>query len=106
MPKSHLPARQFTFYQYALPLTLPQCRHVRIGGEVIYPTHTVRIPKRALLGQFIKDLGCLIWRLATDAPPRRVPSAQECSFCEITGADCPDRVDAGLEPTGGNTDDF
>ena len=30
-------------YQYAL--ALPQYRDVRIGGEVIYPTHTVRIPR-------------------------------------------------------------
>ena len=32
-------------YQYALPLALPQYRNARIGGEVIYPTHTVRGPE-------------------------------------------------------------
>ena len=38
-------------------------------------------------------------------PPRPVPSAQECRFCDISAADCPERVD---EPTlhQGETLDF
>lgn len=36
---------QVIIYQYALPLALPQYRNVRIGGKVIYPTHTVRVPR-------------------------------------------------------------
>ncbi len=89
-----------------LPLALPQYRDVRIGGEVIYPTHTVRVPRGALLKQFIEDLGALIRRLASDVPPQRVPSAQECRYCDITTDDCPERVDESPEPEGGTTDDF
>ena len=97
---------QVMIYQYALPLALPQYRNVRIGGEVIYPTHTVRVPRGALPSQFIEELGSLIRRLAADTPPRRVPSAQECSFCEISASDCPEHVDVALEPPGGTTDYF
>ena len=60
---------QFMIYQYALPLALPQYRNVRIGGEVVYPNHTARIPRGALPGQFIDDLASLIRRLAADTPP-------------------------------------
>ncbi len=81
---------QVMIYQYALPLALPQYRNVRFGGEVIYPTHTVRIPRGALPNQFNEDLGRLIRRLAADTPPRRVPSGPECRFCDISTADCPE----------------
>ena len=93
-------------YQYALPRALPQYRNVRIGGEVICPTHTVRIPRGALPNQFIEDLGSLIRRLAADTPPQRTPSYAECRFCEITAADCPERADQAYEPEGATTDDF
>ncbi len=93
-------------YQYALPLALPQYRDVRIGGEVIYPTHTVRVPRGALPNQFIEDLGALIRRLAAGSPPQRVPSAQECRFCDITAGDCPDRVEANRDTPEGTTADF
>ena len=97
---------QVMIYQYALPLALPQYRNVRIGGEVIYPTHTVRVPRGALSGQFIEELGALIRRLAADAPPRRVPSAQECRYCELTAEDCPARVEEAGPAAVGSTDDF
>ena len=76
-------------YQYALPLALPQYRNVRIGGEVIYPTHTVRVPRGALPGRFIEGLASLIRRLAANTPSWRLTSAQECSFCEITALGLP-----------------
>ena len=94
---------QVMIYQYALPLTLPQYRNFRIGGEVVYPTHTVETPRGALPGQFIKDLGSLIRRLAADTPPSRVPSPIECRFCEITAADCPEHLHEASKPEVGVT---
>ena len=97
---------QVMIYQSALPLAFSQYRNVRIGGEVIYPTHTVRIPRGALLGQFIEELASLIRWLAVDTPPRRVPSAQECRYCDVTSEDCPQRMEDGFESEDGTTDDF
>ena len=97
---------QVMIYQYALPLAIPRYRNVRIGGELIYPTHTVRTPRGALPGQFIEDLGSLIRRLAADAQPQRTPSFAECRFCDITDADCPERVEEARPAEGGSTDDF
>ena len=56
--------------------------------------------------QFVQNLGALIRRLSADKPARRVPSPQECRFCDITAADCPERVDEGSEPKGETTADF
>ena len=97
---------QVMIYQYALPLALPQYSNVRIGGEVIYPTHTVRIPRGALPNQFIENLGALIRRLAAGTPAKRVPTPQECRFCDISTADCPERVDDAYEPEEATTKDF
>ena len=96
---------QIMIYQYALPLALPQYRIVRASGEVTYPTHTVQVPPDAVSGQFVKDLGALIRRLAADSPPGRVPSGPECRFCDISAMDCPERMYDGPGPEG-TTDDF
>ena len=35
---------------------------------------------------------------------RKVPSAQECRFCDITAADCPDRIDGEIREEGITSD--
>ena len=99
-------AVQIMIYQYAIPRALPQYRLARLAGEVVYPTHTVRVPRGALPNQFIHNLGSLIRRLAADQPPARIPARQECRFCDITAADCPDRVDDDLNLEHASTTDF
>ena len=77
-----------------------------LSGQVTYGDHTVRIPAEAVDEQFIQNLGTLIRRLAAETPPARVPSRQECRFCDISAADCPERIDGGSEPQSGTTSDF
>ena len=38
-------------YQYAIPRALPQYRLTSLAGEVVYPTHTARVPRGALPDQ-------------------------------------------------------
>ncbi len=97
---------QIKIYQWALHKALPQYRLARLAGEVVYPTHTVRVPRGALPAQFTRNVGSLISRLAADQPPDRIPSGQECLFCDITAADCPERVDHDLDLEHASTDDF
>ena len=97
---------QVMIYLYAIPRALEQYRTLKLRGQVTYDDHTVRIPAEAVEDQFIWNLGTLIRRLAADKPPVRVPSRQECRFCDISAADCPERVDEGSEPEGRTTGDF
>ena len=99
-------AVQVMIYIYALPRALPQYRDAKLAGEVVYPTHTVRVPRGSLNTQFTTDLVSLIRRLASETPPRRVPSLQECGFCDITAGDCADRVDGDPTPHQETTLDF
>ena len=91
---------------YAVPRALEQYRTLKMRGQVTYRNHTVRIPPEAVDDRFIQNLGALIRRLAADQPAQRVPSAQECRFCDIGAADCPQRIEEGSEPAGGTTTDF
>ena len=48
----------------------------------------------------------MIRRLADERPAKKAPSLQECRFCDISVADCPERIDAATEPEGATTTDF
>ena len=97
---------QVMIYLYAIPRVLERYRTLKLRGQATYLDHTVRIPAEVVDDQFIQSLGTLIRRLAADKPPTRVPSRQECRFCDISAADCPERVDEGSEPEGRTTSDF
>ena len=96
---------QVLTYMYAVPRAIPEYKGMEFRGHVIYPDGNVQIPVSGLDQRFIDRLGSLIRRLADETPARRVPSAPECRFCDITAADCSERVeDEVLEE--GVTSDF
>ena len=64
-----------------------------------YTDHAVEIPPEAVDQEFVRSLSALVQRLGRDSPARRVPSAGECRFCDITRADCPERMEG--EPQAG-----
>ena len=89
-------AAQVKIYQYAVPKALAQFRGTEFQGHMVYADgKQVSVPVSGVDREFTERLGALIRRLAADTPARRVPSAQECRFCDITGADCPDRIEGG-----------
>ena len=98
-------AIQVMIYMYALPRALERYRGLALSGQVAYPDHVVDIPAAAVDEGFIRNLGSLIRRLAAETSARRVPSPMECRFCEITKADCPDRLEE-VPAQEGVTDDF
>ena len=99
-------AVQGMIYQYAVPLALAQYQGIHFSGQLAYPDSSVSIPALETDSEFVRNLGALIRRLANDAPARRVPSLAECRFCDITSADCPERVEEQPQPELATTDDF
>ena len=96
---------QTMLYMYAVPRALRQYRGVTFNGKIVYVDHEIDIPASAVDEKFVDNLSQLILRLASAAPARKVPSAMECGYCNITSADCPERaVDNRLEE--GATEDF
>ena len=101
-PSHHV---QVMLYMYAVPRALHQYRGVTFEGKVIYPDHQDHIPSTAVDDTFINNFSNLIQRLASPNPARKVPSGMECKFCNITVADCPDRIEA-TDINIGDTEDF
>ena len=95
---------QVLTYMYAVPRAWELYRGMNTKGHVIYPDSNVRIPASGVDGKFVERLGLLIRRIADENPARRVPSASECKFCDITIADCPDRIDDEIREDGVTTD--
>ena len=104
-PSPHHSA-QVLIYQYAIPRALPEYRGVEFRGQVIYPDGNVQIPASGVDGKFIDRLGALVRRLAPETPARKVLSGAECRWCDITAADCPERVEREAKGHEGMTEDF
>ena len=75
---------QVMTYMYAMPKALPEYRHFKFAGEIVYNNRTECVPQGGIDQDFVQNLGSLIRRIAAPEPPVRVPSAQECRFCDIT----------------------
>ena len=96
---------QVMLYMYAIPRSLGQHKGVSFEGKVVYDDPEVDIPASAVDSKFISNVTDLILRLASESPARKIPSARECQYCNITLKDCPERVN-GDPPTEGVTSDF
>jgi hypothetical protein len=103
----HSPAHhiQVMVYMYAAPRVLRQFKGIEFDGQVIYKDKKIDIPASAIDQKFIENLSNLIKRLSSPHPPHKVANPVECGFCEITKADCPERV-AGEETQQATTADF
>ena len=92
-------------YMYAVPRALRQYGGVEFDGKIVYEDNEIVIPASAVDETFITNLGQLIRRVASSTPARKVPSAMECGFCNITKAECAERA-AGDVIEEGETSDF
>ena len=99
-------AVQVMIYQYAVPLALNHYRGRTVTGQVAYHDHSVDVPALTNDDPFVDKLTALIRRVAAAKPAVLAPSPAECRFCDITDADCPDRVDEASQPEEGTTVDF
>jgi CRISPR/Cas system-associated exonuclease Cas4 (RecB family) len=88
---------QVMIYMWAVPRALPRYQGLRFDGLVVYPDHEVQIPAESVDAAFVGNLAGLIKRVSSDAPARRVPSPDECKFCDLTAKDCTERAVAVAE---------
>lgn len=94
-------AVQVMLYMWAFPLARREYAEMPVAGRVVYDDHAVDIPSSEISPTFIDRVADLIKQLADrNQPPPRIPSASECAFCEITAADCPDRIEEDASEDG------
>ena len=92
-------------YMYAVPRGLRQHKGIAFDGKLVYADHETPVPSESVDEDFVNSLGRLVARVGAKTPARKVPSPDECRFCNITKKDCPERDAEGSVETG-VTDDF
>ena len=90
---------QVMIHMYALPRAVERLRDMSLRGELVYWQGQVDIPPDSLDREFIENLHSQAQRLTDGQPLARIPSTGECWTCDITVADCPERMeDDGTRP--------
>ena len=84
---------QVMLYMYFLPRSRPEYLGEDLSGSVVYRDYRNKIPARAIDDEFSDDVEYWLRILGGETPARRVPSEMECRFCDITSADCGDRIE-------------
>jgi len=88
---------QMMLYMYCTPLCLAICKDKKPKGILVYDNKNVEIPADTIDVKFINNFDYFIDVLNSNEPPKKVPSVTECQFCDITNADCPERVNADID---------
>ena len=86
--------QQMLLYMHSVPRAedSPHPR-VQFDGRLVYSDGSVEIPASELTDEFRDSLRELTRRIVSPTPARRVASAGECRFCDLTSEDCPERME-------------
>ena len=84
---------QVMLYMYLAPLAIPEYAGTRPAGCVVYNDSKVGIPPEAVNPKFIEALEYFLGVIAGLEPAFKVPSRNECRFCDIARTECPERIE-------------
>ncbi len=86
---------QVMLYMLCLPTGLAIHKGKVFSGCIVYKDgDNSQIPPQAISEDFKKNARYFINLLDRATPPRRTPSTQECQYCDISGLDCSERLEA------------
>ena len=86
---------QVQLYMYLVP-RVPDSRWQgrSFEGEVVYRDGgRVKIPASSVNAEFVSKITAFIKKMLSPLPARKIPSERECGWCDISKADCPERVE-------------
>lgn len=84
---------QLQLYMLVLPLTHDACKGLQqLRGELEYPDGPVQVD--TVPSRIAKLIYSTIREVCGPDPLPKAPSFQECRFCDLTKADCPERIEA------------
>lgn len=85
---------QVLIYMLLLPLSTEKCRGLKLAGRLIYPDEVVEVSGEQVNEEFKAQFREAIAYLSSTIPARKVPSFQECQYCDISGKYCPERIES------------
>jgi PD-(D/E)XK nuclease superfamily len=96
---------QVKLYMACLPKFSDAYRVAPMHGEVAYHDgHRVLIGPSDLTTSFTSSLTQWLEEIESPTPAKKVPSVDNCRFCKVSRASCPERVTSDVEPV--DFDDF
>lgn len=86
---------QVQLYMYLVPRAQDgRWSGTTFDGALVYPDGREKpIPAASVDEAFVTRTAEFMRKMMSDTPARRVPSMMECRFCEITSADCSERIE-------------
>ena len=91
---------------YAMPKALPEYRHFKLAGEIVYNNRTERVPQGGIDQDFVQNLGSLIRRIAAPEPRCAFPAPRSAVSATSRWEDCLERIESVSHPYTPVTDDF
>jgi len=88
---------QVMVYMLALPIVTTHCKGLSLDGRIVYKDSIVEIPVFKIDDGLKTLFKNTVLTTGGNKPPKKVPSWGECRYCDISKADCSERIDS--EPT-------
>jgi len=90
----HSDHMQVLLYMLALPIATTHCKGLKLEGRIIYKDLVADIPSSKIDDELKELFKKTVLSIGGSEPPIKVPSWGECRFCDISKADCPERIDS------------
>lgn len=84
---------QVMLYMMFLPACIEKYAGISFDGEVVYTNDKVPISYTEIDADLKEVIWALIKRVGADKPCRKVPSCDECKWCDISKEDCSERIE-------------
>jgi len=88
---------QVLMYMLSLPHVDGPCKGLRVDGRIVYGSTVVDIPSSRIDAHLRELFRKTVLTIGGQEPARKVPSWGECQYCDISRADCPQRIDIQAE---------
>lgn len=90
---------QTMLYMLCLPSALPLYRGKAFAGQLVYKSgDREQVPPDAVSKEFKRCARYFLNLLDAPEPAAHTPSSMECRFCDITAADCGERIEWAPSP--------
>jgi hypothetical protein len=88
---------QVLVYMLALPHVEGPWKGRKLDGRIIYGGTVVDVPASKIDANLKELFRNTILTIGGPEPARKAPSWGECRYCDISGGDCPERIDIRTE---------
>jgi len=88
---------QVLVYMLALPHANGPWKGRKLDGRIVYGSRVVDVPSSRIDAELRKLFRKTVLTIGGPESPTKVPSWGECRYCDISKADCPERIDIETE---------